>query len=262
MTLKNAPGAKTAQNRGNFVLGLVFIWLPLTNGWDSQGHKAPEGTLTVREVFQRELHEVQDRLVEIADSVSVIIEKATQAFLANEVAKADEAIALSEANEEKALALDELVIRILARQSPVARDLRILVSALRISASLERMGALASHIASIARYRFPGSAVPDSLRGTFEEMGALDIQLAKKVAEVLRNTDVDLARAIQAEDERVDELHRHIFDVVLADDWKENAMFTVDVTLASRYFERFADHVVDISSKVSYLTTGEWHEAE
>jgi phosphate transport system protein len=208
------------------------------------------------------LHEVQDRLVEMADSVSVIIEKATQAFLANEVGKADEAIALSEANEDKALALDELVIKILARQSPVARDLRILVSALRISASLERMGALAGHIASIARYRFPGSAVPESLRKTFEEMGSLDILLAQKVAGVLRNTDVDQARAIQAEDERVDELHRHIFDVVLANDWKENAMFTVDVTLASRYFERFADHVVDISSKVSYLTTGEWHETE
>ena len=216
----------------------------------------------MREVFQRELHEVQDRLVEMADSVSIIIEKATQAFLANEVSKADEAIALSEANEDKALALDELVIKILARQSPVARDLRILVSALRISASLERMGALAGHIASIARYRFPGSAVPETLRKTFAEMGSLDILLAKKVAGVLRNTDVDQARAIQAEDERVDELHRHIFDVVLADDWKENAMFTVDVTLASRYFERFADHVVDISSKISYLTTGEWHESE
>ena len=216
----------------------------------------------MRQVFQNELHEVQDRLVEISDSVATIMEKASGAFLGGDVAKADEAIALSETNEEKALALDELVIKILARQSPVARDLRILVSALRISASLERMGALAGHIASIARYRYPGSAVPASLRATFEEMGALDIKLANKVTEVLRDTDVDQARAIQAEDERVDELHRHVFDVVLADDWKENAMFTVDVTLASRYFERFADHVVDISSKVSYLTTGEWHEAE
>ena len=216
----------------------------------------------MRQVFQNELHEVQDRLVEISDSVATIMEKASAAFLGGDVAKADEAIALSESNEEKALALDELVIKILARQSPVARDLRILVSALRMSASLERMGALAGHIASIARYRYPGSAVPSSLRATFEEMGALDTKLARKVTEVLKNTDVDKARAIQAEDERVDELHRHVFDVVLADDWKENAMFTVDVTLASRYFERFADHVVDISSKVSYLTTGEWHEAE
>jgi phosphate transport system protein len=216
----------------------------------------------VRQVFQNELHEVQDRLVEISDSVAKIMEKGSAAFLGSDVAKADEAIALSETNEEKALALDELVIKILARQSPVARDLRILVSALRMSASLERMGALAGHIAAIARYRFPGSAVPASLRSTFEEMGALDIKLAHKVSEVLRNTDVDQARAIQAEDERVDELHRNVFDVVLAEDWKENAMFTVDVTLASRYFERFADHVVDISSKVSYLTTGEWNESE
>ena len=205
---------------------------------------------------------MQQRLVEMANSTSVIMEKASKAFLTSDVAQADEAIALADTNEEKALALDELVIRVLAQQSPVARDLRVLVSALRISASLERMGALAGHIAAIARYRFPGSAVPDSLRKTFEEMGALDTKLAKKVAGVLSNTDVDQARAIQAEDERVDELHRSVFDVVLAPSWKENAMFTVDVTLASRYYERFADHVVDISSKVSYLTTGEWNETE
>jgi len=216
----------------------------------------------MREVFQNELHEVQDRLVEIAESVSVIMTKASHAFLKSDVAVADEAIALAETCENKALALDELVIRILAQQSPVARDLRILVSALRMSASLERMASLAGHIATIARYRFPGSAVPDVLRKTFEEMGALDIELASKVAKLLRNTDVDFARKIQAEDARVDELHRHVFDVVLGDNWKENAMYTVDVTLASRYHERFADHVVDISTKVSYLTTVAWHEVE
>jgi phosphate transport system protein len=93
-------------------------------------------------------------------------------------------------------------------------------------------------------------------------MGKLDLDLGKKVVQLLKNTDVDLAKEIQAEDARVDELHRKVFDVVLGDDWKENAMFTVDVTLASRYHERFADHVVDISSKVSYLTTGSWNDSE
>jgi phosphate transport system protein len=214
----------------------------------------------MREVFQNQLADVQTRLVEIAESVTNIMEKSSKAFLNNDVALADEAIALAEANENRALALDELVIRVLAKQSPVARDLRVLVSALRISASLERMGALAGHIAAIARYRFPGSAVPASLRTTFQEMGALDVELGRKVTTLLGNTDVDLARQIQAEDARVDELHRSVFDTVLGDDWKENAMYTVDVTLASRYHERFADHVVDISTKVSYLTTGEWHE--
>ncbi|NDD26222.1 MAG: phosphate transport system regulatory protein PhoU [Actinobacteria bacterium] len=214
------------------------------------------------QVFQKELIEVQDRLVDLSESVTEIMEKASMAFLNSDVKKADEAIALAEVSEQRALAIDELAIRILSRQSPVARDLRILVSALRISASLERMGALAGHIATIARFRYPESAVPEALRKTFSEMGALDCALSRKLTQLLRNTDVDLARSIQAEDERVDELHRSVFDLVLSSTWKENAMYTVDVTLASRYHERFADHVVDISAKVAYLTTGEWSELE
>jgi phosphate transport system protein len=216
----------------------------------------------VRDIFESELQEVQDRLVEIAEDTARVMEKASKAFNTSDVVLADEAIAISEQAGEKALALDELVIRILAKESPVARNLRVLVSGLRISASLERMSALAGHIAAIARYRFPGTAVPDSLATTFAEMGNLDVSLAKQLVQLLKTTDADFAREIQAQDARVDELHRHVFDVVLADDWKENAVFTVDVTLASRYHERFADHVVDISSKVSYLTTGDWVDTE
>lgn len=218
--------------------------------------------IVMREVFQTQLKEVQDRLVEIAQDSTRIMEQASEAFVTSNVTLADQALANADAIHEKALSLDESVIRILAKQSPVSRDLRILVSALRISASLERMGALAGHIAQIARFRYPGSAIPAALLPTFEEMGKLDRELGKKVVRLLQNTDVDLAKEIQAEDERVDELHRKVFDVVLGDDWKENAMYTVDVTLASRYHERFADHVVDISAKVSYLTTGAWNESE
>jgi phosphate transport system protein len=212
----------------------------------------------MRAVFQQELSEVQSRLVELASGAEKIMKKASGAFLNSDVSLADEALALADKNEEKALDLDELVIKILATQSPVARDLRILVSALRMSASLERMGSLASHIAAIARYRYPGTAIPDGLRSTFEDMAKIDMELAGKAVALLEHTDVDLAREIQARDEAVDLLHRRVFDVVLSSDWSENAMFTVDVTLASRYFERFADHVVDISSKVSFLQTGEW----
>jgi len=206
--------------------------------------------------------DVQNRLIEIAEDSARVMEKASKAFNSTDAKLAEEAIAIADATGEKALALDELVIRVLAKQSPVARDLRLLVSALRISASLERMGALAGHIAAIARYRYPVSAVPADLRATFSEMGELDVQLANQVVQLLKSSDVDFARQIQAQDERVDALHRHVFDVVLSDFWKENAMFTVDVTLASRYYERFADHVVDISSTVSYLTTGDWADAE
>jgi phosphate transport system protein len=211
-------------------------------------------------IFQNALADVQGRLVHLAENAESIMDKASRAFLNSDVTLADEALALAEANEAKALDLDELVIKVLATQSPVARDLRILVSALRMSASLERMGSLSSHVAAIARYRYPGSAIPAALRQTFEDMARIDLELVGKAIKLLQNTDLDLVREIQARDEAVDRLHRKVFDVVLSPEWKENAMYTVDVTLASRYFERFADHVVDISSKVSFLQTGEWHD--
>jgi phosphate transport system protein len=211
-------------------------------------------------IFQNELADVQSRLVDLAENAKSIMDKASRAFLNSDVTLADEALALAGSNETKALDLDELVIKVLSTQSPVARDLRILVSALRMSASLERMGSLSSHIAAIARYRYPGSAIPSALRQTFEDMARIDLELVGKAIKLLQNTDLDLVREIQARDEAVDRLHRKVFDVVLSPEWKENAMYTVDVTLASRYFERFADHVVDISSKVSFLQTGEWHD--
>lgn len=212
----------------------------------------------MREMFEKELESVQERIVEIAESVYEIVTDATVALVEADVKAADRALAGAEVVTEKALSLDELVIRTLALQAPVARDLRILVSTLRISASLERMGALASHLATIVRFRFPDNVIPDSLSDTFDEMARLDVRLAKKLVKLLKNTSIDLARSIQAADERVDELHREVFEIVLAKNWKEKAVHTVDVTLASRYLERIADHVVEISSKVSYLSTGDW----
>lgn len=216
----------------------------------------------MRKMFDQELQSVQDRIVEIADSVHTIVTDASTALLEADIKAAERALVGAEVISEKALSLDELVIRTLALQAPVARDLRILVSTLRISASLERMAALASHIATIARFRFPQSAIPEALSDTFDEMARLDVRLTKKLVKLLKNTSTDLARSIQAADERVDELHRDVFEVVLSDSWKQEAVHTVDVTLASRYFERIADHVVEISSKVSYLSTGEWSDTD
>lgn len=216
----------------------------------------------MREMFDQELEAVQDRIVEIAENIHIIVTDACTALLEGDVKAAERALVGAEAVSDKALSLDELVIRTLALQAPVARDLRILVSTLRISASLERMAALASHIATIARFRFPDNAIPDSMSDIFDEMARLDVRLCKKLIKLLKNTSVDLARSIQAADERVDELHREVFEILMDKKWKEKAVQTVDVTLASRYFERIADHVVDISSKVSYLTTGDWSDSD
>ncbi len=214
----------------------------------------------MREAFQQELNEVRERLVDISELVSRIIEDASNAFLSADKLGAERAIATTALVEERVLQLDELVVWTMARQAPVAQDLRTLVSALRISSSFDRMAALAGHIAQIAQFRFPESAVPSPVMETFKEMAKLDIQLSHKLTTLLKTLDVNFAHEIQAEDERVDELHRSVFAAVLAPEWKEQNTHTVDVTLASRYFERFADHVVSISSKISYLTTGDWNE--
>jgi phosphate transport system protein len=213
----------------------------------------------MREVFQQELAEVQDRLAEIARLVAISIEKATQAFNKSDVALAEQVIADDDKIDALTVELDELAITILARQQPVARDLRIVVSALRISASLERMGDMSTHISQLARYRFPDKVIPKSLRPTFAEMGALDVKIARMLAELLTTEDMQLAEAIRNEDDKVDALHLSVFDAVLGETWKGQAADTVDATLASRYHERFADHAVSIAKKVQYLGTGDWH---
>lgn len=212
----------------------------------------------MREVFQQELAEVQERLVDIAGHVVVSISTAVQAFGESNVQLAEQVIATDPLIDDKAAALDELAIDIIARQSPVARDLRIVVSALRISASLERMGDLARHIAMLARYRFPLQVVPESLQPTFAEMGRHDIEVAKLLKELLETQDLTIAARIEAADEHVDRLHREVFAQVLGTSWEGAAHATVDATLASRYHERFADHAVGIARKVQYLATGDW----
>jgi phosphate transport system protein len=215
----------------------------------------------MREVFQQELREVQERLVEISELVVVSITNATEAFNESNVTLAEAVIANDDKIDEQAIELDELAINILARQQPVARDLRIVVSALRISASLERMGDISEHIAQLARYRFPDKVVPASLRDTFANMGALDVEIAKKLVELLRTQDPRLAEEIRNEDDKVDALHLSVFDQVLGATWQGQAVDTVDSTLASRYHERFADHAVSIAKKVQYLATGDWSPA-
>ena len=201
---------------------------------------------------------MQDRLVEIAALVSVSIENATRAFNDSNVSLAETVIADDDKIDTAALELDELAINILARQQPVARDLRIVVSALRISASLERMGDMAEHIAQLARYRFPDKVVPKSLRSTFSELGELDVEIAKKLVELLKTEDPKLAEEIRNDDDKIDALHLSVFDKVLGETWKGAAVDTVDATLASRYHERFADHAVSIAKKVQYLATDDW----
>ena len=212
----------------------------------------------MRDVFQQELHEVQQRLVEIAELVAEAMRKATTAFQNSDISLAEQVIEEDARIDELALTLDELAIQILARQQPVARDLRVVVSALRMSASLERMGDMAEHLAQLTRYRLPEKVIAKGLRTTFTEMGEIDIKIAEKLIKMLKTQQLKHVDTIRDLDDKIDALHLSVFDKVLSDTWAGTNMDTVDATLASRYYERFSDHAISIARKVMYLSTGEW----
>ncbi|ALE91130.1 PhoU family transcriptional regulator [Arthrobacter alpinus] len=212
----------------------------------------------MRKVFQAELHQIGEGLIEISSLVNDAISKSTQAFATANLQAAQEVIAADARIDFLQNDLDERAIDVLALQGPVASDLRMIVGSLRMSASLERMGDLARHISQLTRLRFPQQVIPASLTATFAELAQLDILISEKVTELLDSRDLELVSDIMAAKAQISKLHRTVFQAMAAPEWQETAATTVDVTLASRYFERFGDHGVSVARKVSYLVTGEW----
>jgi phosphate transport system protein len=154
--------------------------------------------------------------------------------------------------------LDARTINLMARQQPVASDLRTLVTSLRMSADLERMGDLAHHIAKAARMRFPSTAVPPELSLTIEEMGRVCVKIIEKVALVLENRDAEKALEVEKDDDEMDTLHRKIIATLLEPNWKHGVETAIDMTLLGRYYERCADHAVSIARRVYFLVKGEF----
>jgi phosphate transport system protein len=153
--------------------------------------------------------------------------------------------------------LDERAFELLARQQPVARDLRTIVTSLRISADLERMGDLAVHVAKAARLRYPRSAVPSELSATILEMGQVAERIVAKAGSVIASRNVQQALELEQDDDEMDRLHVQLFRRVLDDSWTGGVESAVDVTLVGRFYERFADHAVSVARRVVYLVTGE-----
>ncbi|WP_433455276.1 phosphate signaling complex protein PhoU [Streptomyces sp. CA-142005] len=215
----------------------------------------------MREAYHEELASISKGLVEMANMVSSAMGMATTALLDADLHLAESVISGSAKVDDLQRDLEDRAIAVLARQQPVARDLRVLVTSLRMSADLERCGVLAQHVAKLARMRFPENAVPCDLRRTILEMGQLAQRLMAQAAEVLITHDVDAALQLEKDDDRMDELHRTIFQHLMDERWHHGVATAVDVTLVGRYYERFADHAVAVAQRLVYLVTGEHADA-
>ncbi|MFC7401968.1 phosphate signaling complex protein PhoU [Citricoccus sp. GCM10030269] len=212
----------------------------------------------MRELFQADMKSLGDQLVEIAGLVHEAMSQARDAFENADVELAEAVITNDARIDYLQTALDEKAIELLALQGPVAADLRTVVAALRMSSSLERMGDLARHIAQLARRRFPDLVVPELAREDFRQMADHAVTVSGEVEQLLTTRDLQHASTIAKLNASINELHAKNFATVSLPEWNAPAATAVDVALASRFLERFADHGVSVARKVTYLMTGEW----
>ncbi|MDP9390891.1 MAG: phosphate signaling complex protein PhoU [Actinomycetota bacterium] len=211
----------------------------------------------MRDSFREELDDINSCLVAMANSVGSAISTATTALLDADVALADLVIAGDKEIDATRESIEQRCFTLLARQQPVAGDLRNITTAMRVISDLERMGDLAEHIAKIARRRFPENAVPQEVRPAFLEAGHVAEMLVAKAGTVIATRDVEAARELETDDDAMDRLHRGLFRQLLSDDWPYGIEAAIDITLLGRFYERFADHAVSVARRVVYLVTGE-----
>src|SRR4051795_10320130 len=192
----------------------------------------------MREQFHEELAGLSERMVEMTRLVGSAVGRATTALLDADLALAEGVIGADEHVDALQVELEERSLALLARQAPVATDLRIIVTGLRISADLERMGAPARHRAKPAPTRPPPTAAPAELRATVLQMGQVAERIVAKAGSCIASRDLVTAGQLEVDDDVMDDLHRSLFTALLDDEWPHGIETAVDVTLCGRYYER------------------------
>ena len=211
----------------------------------------------MREDYTNQLSEVNDGLIKMSELVGKAIAAATTALLQDDLGLAEQVITGDETINELNHDVEELCFRIAALQAPVATDLRTVMGGIRMSTSLERMGDLAVHIAKQVRLRYPNPSIPAELRATFAEMGEAASNIVEEAGKVIDTRDTDLVDKMRKYDDTLDRLHRELFTVVLSDSWSHGVEAAIDVTLLSRFYERFGDHALSVARRVIHIVTGE-----
>lgn len=211
----------------------------------------------MRTLFTAEMSNLADDLLDMSRHVRSAIERATDALLKQDVELAQAVIADDAMLDTLESRVDERCVLLIAQQQPVGMDLRTIVTSLRISAGLERMGDLAQHVAEAARRAYPDSAIPASHRKVIEDMATAARKASIEVVELLETRDLNVAARIVSDDDTLDNLHAEAYAALLVKTYKGSAQETLDVSLLARFFERFGDHAVNVARRVVYLVTGD-----
>jgi phosphate transport system protein len=211
---------------------------------------------TVRDAYQEQLDRLANGLAAMCNLVADALDNATRALLGADLRLAEQVITDDTRIDDLRTAAEEQAFTLLVLQAPVATDLRIVVSGLHAATDLERMGDLALHIARAARRRHPDVVMPTEVAPYLAEMGRVGSAMAREAGRVIRTRDLERAIEIEAADDAMDDLHRHLFTMLLNPTWPHGIGPAVDITLIGRFYERYADHAVALARRVVYVVTG------
>jgi phosphate transport system protein len=210
----------------------------------------------MRTAYHEKLSGLNDELAQMSQLAGEAMKKATTALLEGDLDLAEEVISSDTDIDALRTSAEEQAFGLLALQAPVAGDLRSVIAAIHSAGDLERMGDLALHVAKAARRRHPDLVLPQEVAPYFAEMGRVALDLAQDARRVLLERDIELAFTMESDDDAMDDLHRHLFTVMMNHDWPHGVAPAVDVTLLGRFYERFADHAVAVARRVVFMVTG------
>lgn len=207
--------------------------------------------------FHAEIDSIRGQIVKFAAYVGEAVSRATQALLDGDLAEAQSIIDGDDALDDAALTIEERCQRLLALHQPMAGDLRQILSALWITAELERDGDLACNICKGTRRLFGADLTP-RLRGLIADMGEEAVRLTRLGVDAYADADSGLAAALDDIDDRLDSLHRAFVQSIIEAGIGSNLETPVAVQLAliGRYYERIGDHAVNIGERVRYMADG------
>jgi len=215
----------------------------------------------MRTVFHEQLESLTETLSHMCGLAGVAMERATQALLQANLTIAETVIGDHEHLARMQTGAEEAAFVLLALQAPVATDLRTIVGSMQNVADAERMGGLALHVAKIARRRHPASTLPEQVNGYFTEMGRIAVNLGNSAKDVVLSRDPEQAAQISRDDVEMDRLHQQLFALLKDKEWAHGVAAAIDVALLGRFYERFADHAVEIGRRVVFQATGETPDA-
>lgn len=212
----------------------------------------------MRATFQEELRELEDLLDSEATLVLRSLRAAVEALVTGDSELADEVIAFDDDIDDVYLRTQQAIELLLARQTPVASDLRLVLAILHSNLHLERMGDLCTTIAKLTKLSadLPSDRV---LLEAFREMGERGQQMIQVALESLHTRDGDLAETLLGLDELIDRSNRRVVSRLL-ELAPENLEWGLRAIVASRCLERIGDHAVDIGEQAAFLATGEFRE--